>query len=145
LIIDMTNPKQTIQSATYRRDDEPPAATAKLGWRYHHIGIPTDIPRDGEAYLAQYGMYVSGFSSSPYGVEWMRFEPWSPLPEIIRTVAHVAFEVDDLDAALQGQETIFPPGSPSEGVRAAMILHNGAPVELITFGKKRKVEDKSER
>jgi hypothetical protein len=132
----MTNSEQTIQSTTYRRDDEPPAATAKLGWRYHHIGIPTDIPRDGEAYLAQYGMYVSGFSSSPYGIEWMRFESWSPLPEIIRTVAHVAFEVDDLDAALQGQEIIFPPGSPSEGVRAAMILHNGAPVELITFGEK---------
>jgi len=63
------------------------------------------------------------------------FKPWSPFPEIIRTVGHVAFEVDDLDAALQGQEIIFPPGSPSNGVRAAMILHNGAPIELITFDK----------
>ena len=131
----MTNSGQTLQFTPYRRDDEPPAATAILGWRYHHVGIPTDVPRDGEVYLAQYGMYVSGFSGSPYGVEWMRFEPWSPLPEIIRTVAHVAFEVDDLDAALQGQEIIFPPGSPSNGVRAAMILHNGAPIELITFDK----------
>jgi hypothetical protein len=41
--------------------------------------------------------------------------------------------VDDLDAALEGQEVISPPGSPSEGVRAAMILVNGAPVELIWF------------
>jgi hypothetical protein len=41
--------------------------------------------------------------------------------------------VDDLDAALKGQEVIFPPGSPSEGVRAAMIVHNGAPIELIAF------------
>ncbi|MBN2002839.1 MAG: hypothetical protein JXA21_05740 [Anaerolineae bacterium] len=98
----MTNTEQTLQSILCRRDDEPPAAIAQLGWRYHHVGIPTDIPRDGEVYLAQYGMYVSGFSSSPYGVEWMRFELWSPLPEIIRTVAHVAFEVDDLDAALHG-------------------------------------------
>jgi hypothetical protein len=47
----------------------------------------------------------------------------------------VAFEVDDLDAALEGQEVIFPPGSPSDGVRAAMILVNGAPVELIWFRK----------
>jgi len=47
----------------------------------------------------------------------------------------VAFEVDDLDAALDGQEVIHPPGSPSEGVRAAMILVNGAPVELIWFRK----------
>jgi hypothetical protein len=45
----------------------------------------------------------------------------------------VAFEVDDLDAALEGQEVIHPPGSPSDGVRAAMILVDGAPVELIWF------------
>jgi hypothetical protein len=119
--------------AGYRRDDEPPAAVTRLGWRYHHIGIPTDLPRQGEKYIPRFKMYVSGFSLSPYGIEWMRFEPDSPLPELIRTVPHIAFEVDDLETALQGQEVIFPPGSPSEGVRAAMIVHNGAPVELITF------------
>jgi len=58
---------------------------------------------------------------SPYGVEWMRFEKSSPLPELIKTLPHVAFEVDDLEAALEGQEVIYPPGSPSEGVRAAII------------------------
>ncbi|MBZ5537559.1 MAG: hypothetical protein LAO31_16505 [Acidobacteriia bacterium] len=119
----------------YRRDDEPPAAVAKLGWRYHHMGIPTALPRKNETYIAQFKMYVSGFNRSPYGIEWMRFEPDSPLPEIIRTVPHIAFEVDDLDAALRDQEIIFPPGSPSAGVRTAMIVHNGAPVELITFRK----------
>jgi hypothetical protein len=132
----MSNSKHETKSVEYRHDDEPPAAVAKLGWRYHHIGVPTDIHRNNEKYIPQYKMYVSGFSSSPYGIEWMRFEPDSPLPEIIRTVPHIAFEVDDLEAALQNQEVIFPPGSPSDGVRAAMIIHNGAPVELITFGKK---------
>ena len=120
----------------YRRDDEPPAAIAKLAWRYHHLGIPTDIPRPDEKYIAQFKMYVSGFNRSPYGIEWMRFEPDSPLHEIIRTLPHVAFEVDDLEAALQGQVVISQPGSPSDGVRAAMIVHNGAPVELITFRRK---------
>jgi N-acetylglutamate synthase-like GNAT family acetyltransferase len=78
-------------------------------------------------------MYVSGFSSCPYGIEWMRFEPDSPLHELIKTVPHIAFQVEDLDAALKGKQILYPPGSPSEGVRAAMILHNSAPVELITF------------
>ena len=54
-----------IAPVEYRRDDEPPAAIAKLGWRYHHIGVPTDIPRHDEKYITQYKMYVSGFSSSP--------------------------------------------------------------------------------
>lgn len=119
-----------------RRDDEPPAVVTKLGWRYHHMGVPTQNRHAEEKYIAQYKMYVSGFNTSPYGVEWMRFAPDSPLPEIIRTVPHVAFAVDDLDAALQGKQIIFPPGSPSDGVRSAMIIQNGAPIELITFGKK---------
>jgi len=135
-MVDMSNSEHGTKLVEHRRDDEPPAAVAKLGWRYHHIGVPTEMPRNDEKYIAQYKMYVSGFSGSPYGIEWMRFEPGSPLPEIIRTVPHIAFEVDDLEVALQGREVIFPPGSPSDGVRAAMIIHNGAPVELITFGKK---------
>ena len=107
---------------------------ARLGWRYHHIGIPTTVPHPGEQYLPEFKMYTAGFSTNPYGIEWMRFEPDCPLHALIKTVPHVAFEVDDLDAALQGQEVIYPPGSPSEGVRAAMIVHIGAPIELITFG-----------
>jgi hypothetical protein len=30
-------------------------------------------------------------------------------------------------------EVIYLPGSPADGVRAAMILYDGAPVELIAF------------
>jgi hypothetical protein len=63
----------------------------------------------------------------------MRFEDSSPLHPLIKSLPHVAFEVDDLDAALIGQEVISPPGSPSDGVRAAMIVVDGAPVELISF------------
>jgi hypothetical protein len=121
--------------SVYRLDPEPPPVTEVLGWRYHHVGIPTILVHDGETYLEQHGLHTSGFSTSPFGIEWMRFEDDSRLHELIRTVAHVAFEVDDLDAALDGQLVITPPGSPSEGVRSAMIVHNGAPVELIWFRK----------
>ena len=137
----MSKSEHEMNLVESRHDDEPPAVVVQLGWRYHHIGVPTEIHRDDEKYIPQYKMYVSGLSSSPFGVEWMRFEPDSPLPEIIRTVPHIAFEVDDLEAALQDREVIFPPGSPSDGVRAAMIIHNGAPVELISFGKKNRVAE----
>lgn len=116
-----------------RKDDELPAAIVEWGWRYHHLGVPTDVPRPGERYLERFKMYVSGFASSPYGIEWMRFEEGSPVPELIRTVPHLAFEVDDLESALEGKEILTPPNSPSEGVMVAMILHDGAPVELLQF------------
>lgn len=117
-----------------RQDHEPPHAIARWGWRYHHTGIPTTEARPGERHLAQFKLFVSGFPDSAYGVEWMRFEADSPLPEIVRTVPHVAFEVDDLDAALEGKHVLCAPGVPSSGVRAAMILDNGCPIELIEFG-----------
>lgn len=78
-------------------------------------------------------MYVTGFETSPYGIEWMRFEPDSPVSEIVRGVPHIAFEVPSLDAALKGRELLDGPSSPSAGVRVAMILHDGAPVELLEF------------
>jgi hypothetical protein len=119
--------------AAKRRDHELPLATARDGWRYHHLGVPTDTPRPGEQYLEQYKMYVSGFATSPYGIEWMRFEPDSPVSELVKTVPHIAFEVDDLDAALVGKQVLAEPSSPSAGVRVAMIIDDGAPVELLEF------------
>jgi hypothetical protein len=124
------------QLRTRRRDNEPPAAIAERGWRYHHLGVPTDTPRPNETYLAPFKLFVSGFDTSPYGIEWMRYEPDSPVADILKTVPHIAFEVDDLEAALEGKELLTPPNSPSDGVRVAMILHNGAPIELIQFPKR---------
>ena len=118
-----------------RQDHEPPSAIHSWGWRFHHMGVPTQDLKDGERYLPQFKMYVSGFPSSAYGVEWMRFEPDSPLAEIIKTVPHVAFEVDDIEAALEGKELLTAPNAPSDGVRAAMIIENGCPIELIQFAK----------
>lgn len=128
----MDQQKQSLK----RQDSDPPIAIAEWGWRYHHLGMPTEIAHDDEHYLKPFKMYVSGFASSPYGIEWMRFEEGSPIPEIIRTVPHLAFEVDNLEEALQGKEILTPPNSPSDGVVVAMIIHNGAPIELLQFGEK---------
>jgi hypothetical protein len=116
-----------------RKDNEPPFAISKNGMRYHHIGIPTNEKKSGEKYLEQYKFYVSGFDTSEYGIEWMRFEEDSPISDIIKKVPHIAFEVDNLEQAIEGKELIGEIGSPSNGVRVAMILENGAPVEFIEF------------
>jgi len=119
-----------------RMDHEPPPAITKQGWRYHHLGIPTSIPHPNEKYIPHLKFHVSGFDSSPYGIEWMRFDPDCPISELVRTVPHIAFEVDDLDTAVVGLTLIGEVISPSEGVRVAMIIDDGAPIELIEFQKK---------
>lgn len=99
--------------------------------RYHHIGIPSREPRPGERYLPHLKMHVSGFDTSAFGVEWMRFDVDCPLPALVQRVPHVAFAVDDLDAAIEGREVLIPPNSPSPGVRVAFIVENGAPIEFL--------------
>jgi hypothetical protein len=99
--------------------------------RYHHLGIPTAEHRSGERHLEHLGVHVSGYEDSPYGVEWMRFDADCPLPELVRTVPHVAFQVTDLDEALKGKEILIAPNSPSPGVRVAFIVHDGAPIEFL--------------
>ena len=99
--------------------------------RYHHIGIPTAERRPDEVYLPHLGMYVSGFDTSAFGIEWMRFDADCSLPELVQTVPHVAFEVDDLEAALEGMHVLIPPNSPSPGIRVAFVEENGAPIEFL--------------
>jgi len=122
---------------TKRKDHEEPAVVARRGWKYHHIGIPTTVPRPGEQYLGHLKVFVSGFGRSPYGIEWMRFEPGSQVHPLVRTTAHIAFEVSNLEQALKGCALLSDISSPSRGVRAAMIVDDGAPIELIEFSKGR--------
>ncbi len=119
-----------------RKDHEPPPVIQK-GMKFHHIGIPTTEKKPNEKHIPHLGMYVSGFDTSEYGIEWMRFEANSPISEIIKQVPHIAFEVDNLEEAVKNKELLSDISSPSDGVRVAMIIENGAPVEFIEFVKEK--------
>jgi hypothetical protein len=99
--------------------------------KFNHIGIPTDAAFEGEIDLPHLKVTVSDHANNPFGIQWQRYWPDAPCPELVKRVAHVAFEVDDLDAALEGRKIIIAPNSPSKSVRVAFIEVNGAPVELM--------------
>ena len=101
--------------------------------KYHHMGIPTQTPQPAETYLKEYKLFCTDHESNPFGIQWMRYEEDCPLPELVRTVAHVAFEVDDLQQALAKQEILIQPNSPSPGVLVAFVVCEGVPVEFLQF------------
>ena len=109
--------------------------------KYHHLGIPTDEPRAGEVYLPHLKMSVSGYGASPFNIEWIRFDDDADYPEIVKRLPHVAFEVDDLSAALKNRRVVIEPNSPSPGVWVAFIEDDGAPVELIQIDRSIAGED----
>jgi len=122
-----------------RFDHELPLAAEEWGWKYHHLGIPTDRILPDEKHLPQFKFYVSGFGTSPFGIEWMRFEKECPMHPLIQTLPHLAFVVQDLDFELAHRnfKIIAVPNPPSDGLRVAMIEHNGAPIELMEFAGKK--------
>lgn len=99
--------------------------------KYNHVGIPTKERFEGEIELPHLKLTVSDHQNNPFGIQWQRYWDEAPYPELVKTVAHVAFEVEDLDSALAGQKIIIQPNSPSPGVIVAFIEVNGAPVELL--------------
>src|SRR5215472_1576519 len=101
--------------------------------RYHHIVIPTTESKPGETHLEDLKLFVVSHQKSEFGMEWMRFEVDAAVPDLVRRVPHVAFEVTDLSSELAGREILIPPNSPSDGVRVAFIGENGAPIELLEF------------
>jgi len=106
--------------------------------KYHHLGMPTKAPIEGEEYLQDYKVYHFGYGGNPYGIEWMRYEDGCGLPEIVRTKPHIAFEVDDVYQAIEGKRVIIQPNSPSKGCLVAFIEECGMPIEFIQFEKSEK-------
>ena len=106
--------------------------------RFDHIGIPTTGPFDGEIPVPHLKITCSDHQGNPFGIQWMRYWDDAPYPELVRTVAHVAFEVDDLPAALEGHRVLIAPNSPSPGVTVAFIEVNGAPVELLQIDRQQR-------
>ena len=100
---------------------------------FHHIGIPSPAKHADEIYLAAVKLYITDATKSPHRIEWLRFEPDSPMPELIKETAHVAFTVDNLEKALAGQKVIVQPFAPMDGLRVAFIEDGGAPVEFLEF------------
>jgi hypothetical protein len=99
--------------------------------KFNHVGIPTVNSFEGEIPLPHLKVTVSDHLNNPFGIQWQRYWQEAPYPDLVKTVPHVAFEVDDLPAALAGQHVIIEPNSPSHGVVVAFIEVNGAPVELM--------------
>ena len=97
----------------------------------HHFGIPTEKVIDGATHLEDARLHITDAEQSPNCIEWLRFEAGSPMPEILQTLPHIAYQVDDLAAEIEDAEILLDPFSPMEGVTVAFIIEEGAPIELM--------------
>lgn len=99
--------------------------------RFHHMGVPVTEPRPGERYSGPFDMYTSDGINGDIHIQFHRFGPRCPLHPAIQNQVHIAFVTDDIKGYLEGKQVIMPLYEPFPGYRAAMILLDGCPVEII--------------
>lgn len=99
---------------------------------YHHLGVPTKEAKEGETYHANLKFSSTPFGANAYKIQWHRFDDDCEFHEIVKTIPHIAFKVDDLEAEIRGKNIVFGPYFPIEGFRVAMIITDeGFPIEFI--------------
>ncbi|MCX7056389.1 MAG: hypothetical protein NTZ79_04135 [Proteobacteria bacterium] len=99
--------------------------------RYHHCGIPRVAAWEREIRVPHLKLAYLPGKYNAYGVELLRFEEGNPNPDVIKYVPHVAFEVDDMNAAMLGEKLIYGPNRETPGIAVSMIEVADTTVEFI--------------
>ncbi len=54
-------------------------------------------------------VWVTDFRKHPFHIEWLRFEPDTPVTGPVRHMPHVAFRVDSIREAAKGLKVLLEP------------------------------------
>lgn len=112
---------------TPKRGEEP------MKKSFHHTGVITDQPQAGELFVEATRVWVTSPEAHPYRIEYLRFEPDSPVRGPLRERCHTAFVVENLEEAIAGANVLLGPFDALDGLRVVFIEEDGAVVEYMQF------------
>jgi len=99
---------------------------------FHHIGLVTQEEVPGEMYFDLLKVWGTDPSADPNKIEWVRFSPDSPLADTpVAKMPHTSWQVDDLEAELEGKDIVVEPITAAPGVRIAYFMMDGALCEYL--------------
>jgi len=100
---------------------------------FHHTGVITDQIQPDEIYVPASKVWVTSPEQHPYRIEFLRFEPDSPVIGLVRNRCHTAYVVEDLAGAIKNANVLLGPFDALEGLRVVFIEVEGAVVEYMEF------------
>lgn len=104
---------------------------------FSHVGMITDQRKPGEVFIEATRVWITDFVKHPFHIEWLRFEPDSPVTGPVRTQPHVAYRVDSIEAAARGLRVLLEPFHPMQGLRVGFYeSSDGGVVEFMEYSKK---------
>lgn len=100
-----------------------------------HFGVPTNIVKEGENYSPDMKLFLTDYSNSENKIEFLRFEDDSEMPELLKTHAHIAYIVEDLDKEMEGKTIVLPKTKLSDELTIAFVEEEGIAIELMYYTK----------
>ena len=100
---------------------------------FHHWGMPTTEKQAGEVYVPATKVWVTNPDDDPQRIEYLRYEPDSPVTGILHDMPHVAFKTDDLRREIEGLEIVAPPFVPMPGLTVVFVVKDGALTEFMQW------------
>jgi len=106
-----------------------------MSLQFDHIGLVTTEKKEGEIFIEATRVWVTDYNKHPYRVEWLRFEPDSPVTGPVREKAHVAYRVKSLAEASKGMKVLLKPFDVGFAMVGFYEASDGAVVEFLEFKK----------
>ena len=104
-----------------------------MSLEFEHIGIVTTRKKPNERFVPATRVWVTDFTKHPYRVEWLRFEPDSPVSGPVREMPHVAYRVEDIEASAEGMEVLLEPFDVGPRIVGFYRTADGAVVEFVKY------------
>jgi hypothetical protein len=105
-----------------------------MNLEFDHIGFVTDTKKGDEDFVEATRVWVTDPKSHPYNIEWLRYEPDSPVTGPLREYGHIAYRVDDLEEAAKGLKVVLEPFEVGGFVKVGFYeTGDGAVVEFMEY------------
>lgn len=102
--------------------------------RFDHIGLITTTPQPDEHWVEATRVWVTSPRAHPANVEYLRYEPDTPVTSRLRTDPHVAYRVDDVHAAVRGRTVVAEPFDVGDGfVTVAFVIVDEVILEFMQY------------
>jgi hypothetical protein len=104
-----------------------------MSLQFDHVGIVTTEKKPGEIFIEPTRVWVTDFAKHPFHVEWLRFEPDSPVSGPVRDGPHVAYRVENIAEAARGMKVLLAPFDVGFAVVGFYETADGAVVEFMQY------------
>jgi hypothetical protein len=100
-----------------------------------HVGITTTLKQPNEDWVEQSRVWVTNPRNHPEHIEFLRYEPDSTVPDLIKANPHIAFRVAKLEPHLivPGVEIIIPPFVVGDFLEVVFVRKYGTIFEYMHY------------